>query len=61
MAGTHFQSTMNKILFKDMILKGIILIYANDILIASQSIEQHMEHLKLLVSLLKQNRVKISV
>ena len=60
-AGTHFQSAMNKILFKDMILKGIILIYADDILIASQSIEQYMEHLKLLASLLKQNGVKTSV
>ena len=29
-----------------MIAKGILLIYADDILVASQSIEQHKEHLK---------------
>ena len=33
-AGTHFQSVMNKNLVKDMIAKGILLIYADDILVA---------------------------
>ena len=60
-AGTHFQSVMNKNLFKDMIAKGILLIYADDILVASQSSEQHKEHLKLLAKLLKGNGIKISV
>ena len=56
-APTEFQNIMNNIL---MSYSGFAIVYLDDVLIFSDSVEQHLKHLKIFKELIKRNGLVIS-
>jgi hypothetical protein len=51
-----FQTTMNE-LFKELIDKGVVIVYLDDILIFTKTIEEHQEIVKQVLKILKDNNL----
>lgn len=58
-APSAFQATMNK-LFRHMIGKSVF-IYMDDILVASRSAEEHKEHLREVLQILRDNKLYVNI
>ena len=56
-APAEFQNIMNNIL---MPYSGFAIVYLDDVLIFSDSVEQHLKHLKIFKELIKRNGLVIS-
>ncbi|GBG90348.1 hypothetical protein CBR_g50596 [Chara braunii] len=57
--GLEYEHAMNKI-FHDYLDKFIV-VYLNDILIFSRTVEEHAEHLKIVLGLLRQHQYKVNL
>ena len=55
-----FMRLMNKV-FADLIDKGIVIVYMDDILIHSETFAQHLKHVRMVVDLLNQYKLKIKL
>lgn len=58
-ASATFQSAMNNTLL--LVLKKFTLVFFNDILVYSSSLEAHIEHLKVVLDLLQQDNWKVKL
>ena len=58
---SHFQTIMLKVLYKPLISRARLLIYADDLLVTSPSVEEHKKDLKLLTKALAENGIKVSM